>query len=409
MIPAPNRVILGDCIEVMRGWDADIITTVITDPPYHLTQVSRKGSPLGEKGFMGKTWDGGDVAFRKETWEAVLRVVKPGGILLAFGGTRTFHRLTCAIEDAGWEIRDCLMFLHGQGFPKSHDISRALDRKAGASRPVVKETVSGGYKRLMMHNKEQGFRPDDYYPEGNKFTSNEPITDMAKIWDGYGTALKPAFEPIILAMKPLDGTFVDNAIKHETSGLNIDGGRIGGRWPANLILNEEAAVMLDAKSGGLKSGEGCVRRQEGKFLEHGGLGHPGDVQTTYGDMGGASRFFFVAKASTAEKNLGLENMPAETVDDGRSKKIDNPYLRGETERFNVHPTTKPLTLMKYLCELTKMPTGGIVLDPFLGSGTTAVACEELGRSWLGIEMDPAYVEIARKRIAVEQAQVKLKL
>jgi len=244
----------GNSLRVLPLLEPERFTACVCDPPYHLTQASRKGSPrtndpgtpfgrtrLGSKGFMGKTWDGGDVAFRPEFWAEVLRVLKPGAMLLAFGGTRTFHRLTCAIEDAGFEVRDCLMWLYGSGFPKSLDISKALDRAADAA--------------------------------------------AAKRWNGWGSSLKPAWEPIVLAMRPLDGTFARNARRHGVAGMNIDASRIGvgqggcrdgektaekryadrgsanfaptpgprggdakGRWPANLLLDERAGEMLDRQS-----------------------------------------------------------------------------------------------------------------------------------------------------------------
>jgi DNA modification methylase len=379
------KVIEGDCRDV--SFPPNYFDTLITDPPYGLE-------------FMGKDWDRGipGVPF----WKKFLRWCKPGAFALVFGGTRTYHRLACAIEDAGWEIRDCMMWIYGSGFPKSLDISKAIDKAAGKKREVIKQTKSGGYKRLMITNKEGGFRPDDYYPEGNKFTTKEAITDLAQLWNGWGTALKPAWEPIIVAMKPLDGTFAHNAEKYGVAGLWIDGGRINyqseqdkklgqsarpsltkdtmfpiggfdrsersniqGRWPANLILDDQAGAMLDEQSKG------------------------------------ASRFFYCAKASKKERNVGLDCEP-QITDDGREKKIDNPYLRGKTLRQNNHPTVKPLSVMKYLCKLTKTPAGGHVLDPFGGSGTTALACMNTGRDCTIIEKEPEYCEIIRGRISANE-------
>lgn len=202
-------------------------TSCVTDPPYHLTQGK------GTNGFMGKTWDGGDIAFRPEFWAEVLRVLKPGAFLLAFGGSRTFHRLTCAIEDAGFEIRDCIMWLYGQGFPKSHDISKAIDKAAGAEREVVRvpanecrnqkatgggrNGASGATRPWIEKAMEVGFHEKD---------GNVPITPLAKLFDGYGTALKPSFETIVVAMKSLDGTFAQNAQRHGVAGINVDGSRV---------------------------------------------------------------------------------------------------------------------------------------------------------------------------------------
>lgn len=359
----------GDCREVMAEFSASSIDSIITDPPYHLTQVSRGGSPrlndpatpfgrtrLGERGFMGQTWDGGDVAFTAELWAAVLRVAKPGAMLLSFGGTRTYHRLATAIEEAGFELRDCLSWLYGTGFPKSLDISKALDKS--------------------------------------------PASEHAKTWSGWGTALKPAWEPILLAMKPLDGTFAENARAHGVAGLSIDAGRIpgvvpittqgassqiygggkglcpkgkqestpseAGRWPANLLLDEEAAKALDAQSGERKSGSRRAGVRKGLGC-HGAYGDGGPA--IEGSAGGASRFFYVAKASKAERG-----------------------------KLNNHPTVKPLALLGYLCRLTATPAGGTILDPFLGSGTTLLAARMAGRPAIGVELDEKYCEIAARRL-----------
>lgn len=405
----------GDCLDVMRGFDPGLIDSIITDPPYGLS-------------FMGKGWDHGVPGV--PYWAEMLRVAKPGAMLLAFGGTRTFHRLTCAIEDAGWEIRDCLMWLYGSGFPKSMDISKAIDKAAGAEREVVGKSnrhVSG-----KPEQRTEGLCGSSTFQEtvGMGMYVTAPATDPAKLWDGWGTALKPAWEPIILAMKPLDGTFSANAQTHGVAGLNIDGCRIPttdklggghstsgqqmgegwsrpwmsdpqavaanaarsqasvakseelGRWPANVILDEEAGAALDTQTGVLKSGSNCIRRKEGYFgagdSKHGGLGQAGDVQKTYGDSGGASRFFYCAKAGKKEK--------------------------GED---NTHPTVKPLAVMEYLCTLTKTPTGGIVLDPFAGSGTTLLAARNTGRPFIGIEKEADYITIINKRLANENTNLSV--
>lgn len=357
---------------------------------------------------MGKSWDGGDVAFQCDTWKEVARVCKPGAILLAFGGTRTFHRLACAIEDAGWEIRDTICWLYGSGFPKSLDISKAIDNSAGVERKVVGASGNGRPNRAgkFSHSLAQP------QTEGGSITA--PATDSAKLWNGWGTALKPAWEPIIVAMKPLDGTFSENAQKHGIAGLNIDGARIhspgseardytvkrlkpgatlnktGGNWrpedgeeyrgttkagrfPANLILDEVAAEMLDEQSGDLQSG--LMNPGQPRNASMGKGGYMGDfpdtctLTGTYGDSGGASRFFYTAKASRSERGEG-----------------------------NDHPTVKPLDLMKYLCKLTSTPTGGKILDPFAGSGTTLVAVREMGRTCVGIELEESHCKIVIERL-----------
>ena len=387
----------AECLSVLGQFPDNCVDTVITDPPYALV----KGN--SEAGFMGKKWDA--ALPNIDIWKECLRIIKPGGILLSFGGTRTFHRLTCNIEDAGFEIRDCVMWLYGQGFPKSKDISAAIDKKLGAERKVVRVTKSEGYNAIGNAMVEQGCRGEEHFVDReNRFRSQESITDEAKLWDGYGTGLKPAWEPILVAMKPCEGTFAENALKHGAAGLNIDGCRVLyiseedklaggrdkpttstkgmyggsayfgskttaehapaddlGRWPANVVLDEEAARLLD--------------EQNNKV----------------------SRFFYAAKASTSEKNEGLDCKET-TVDEGRHVPIDKPYLRGKTLRKNTHPTCKPLALLEWLCNLTKTPKGGIVLDPFLGSGTTALAAKNTGRMFVGIEKEKEYFEIAIKRI-----------
>jgi site-specific DNA-methyltransferase (adenine-specific) len=322
--------------------------------------------------------------------------------------------MTCAIEDAGFEIRDCIQWLYGSGFPKSHDISKAIDKKLGAEREVVEvrkrsgnpvNTFGGG---TLNHRPYQDRQREQYGHLVDIITA--PATPEAKQWEGWGTALKPANEPIVLARKPLsEKTIAENVMKWGTGGLNIEGCRIPtednlnggrysdnkgeitcnvyspainkrsksdykqptGRFPANIILDEEAAAMLD-------------EQQEG-----------------------ASRFFYCAKASKKERNMGLEDIEPTTVDDGRNKPIDNPFLRGKTLRQNTHPTVKPVKLMEYLITLIT-PPNGIVLDPFLGSGTTALAALNLGRFFIGIELNEEYVEMARRRVASHTAQQELK-
>jgi len=423
----------GDCLDILPTLAANSVDTIITDPPYGLS-------------FMGKDWDHGvpGVAF----WAEALRVAKPGAMLLAFGGTRTFHRLTCAIEDAGWEVRDCLMWLYGSGFPKSLDISKAIDKAAGAEREIV------GRKTGRSASPVSDMRGGKMHAGGTKAGSFDasaitaPATSAAQQWHGWGTALKPAWEPIILAMKPLDGTFAENAQRWGVAGINVDGGRIEtddvirsshnvtiggngiygggkpaktgalpgqGRWPANLLLDEAAARALDAQSGerpsgGKKGGYGPGAADGGMWSQSG----PRPCGLTHGDTGGASRFFYVAKASRAERNAGLEGMEAKPA--GALKSGDggwrNEENRGRKPRHeeqltaqNHHPTVKPIALMRYLCKLTATPTGGVVLDPFMGSGTTGIAALQEGRDFIGIEREAEYVEIARRRI--EAAELPL--
>ena len=384
----------GDLCSVLPTLEADLVDACITDPPYEL-------------GFMGKAWDGTGIAYRPAMWAAVLRVLKPGAYLVAFGGTRTSHRMVCAIEDAGFEIRDTLCWLYGSGFPKSLDVSKAIDKAAGVSREVL--GVNRYAVKRTGHDKEGVLSSRG--PGLGGLASAEmtaPSTDAAKQWDGWGTALKPAYEPIVLARKPFKGSVADNVLQHGTGGLNIDGCRIAGdvpvttqgassriygggrgfaptgrqpnnpnnfgRWPANVVLDDEAAAMLDEQSGERASGGTPKVRTADKFRNTYGAFKGAAVEDGIGgSIGGASRFFYTAKPSREERELGIY--------DGR----------------NGHPTVKPLALMRWLVRLVT-PPDGIVLDPFLGSGTTAMACRAEGRRFIGIEREAEYVEIAKRRI-----------
>lgn len=395
---------------------------VVTDPPYEL-------------GFMGKAWDATGVAYDPETWAECLRVLKPGGHLLAFGATRTFHGIATAIERAGFEIRDCLSWLYGSGFPKSLDVSKAIDKTAGAEREVVARettrfTATG---RNQRYGKLDGFETDANGYEVRERTA--PATSDAEKWDGWGTALKPAWEPIILARKPLEGTVAANVLKHGTGALNIDGCRVGmreerdlnratsigyggsepqgvvqdggeGRWPANLALDPEAAAMLDAQTPDLKEGFSVNRNRDGEAHSGNTILGARNADTRdvgYGDHGGASRFFYVAKPSSAERNAGLDGFDvasAGEVAGGReegSAGLSNPRAGTRSARANVHPTVKPIDLMRWLVRLVT-PPGGIVLDPFTGSGTTGCAAVLEGFNFIGCELSDEYADIADARI-----------
>ena len=490
---------LGDCVEVMRGMDANSVDSIVTDPPYGLE-------------FMGKEWDRlwNDKAFgadnhlptdengvstglsrwsiarpqykagaEAEAWHfawasEALRVAKPGALLLAFGGTRTWHRLACAIEDAGWEIRDTVCWLYGSGFPKSHDISKAIDKAAGAEREVVGPKMRPDGKAVIdarrngFDGQHEGYdRPWKHDREAVELQASitAPATPLASLWSGWGTALKPAFEPVIVAMKPLDGTFAQNAERHGVAGLWVDGSRIeaapgdvmgnwdkwrednegmipnnttyaiahnpkaftvqprckpSGRWPANVILDEDAAALLDEQSGEREPGRPQNRYTGGdKFAHKYNHGLPlrtgWDVSPSYTDTGGASRFFYCAKASRSEREAGLEGMEEtrfEVANHGMTLERwpDGTLRERVTERqtaSNVHPCVKPLALMRYLVRLCKTPTGGLVLDPFMGSGTTGCAAVLEGRDFIGIEKDAGYMAIAQRRIDAAQMQGRL--
>ena len=411
IFPEPNVELLqGDCLEVMRGLEGNSIDCIVTDPPYALE-------------FMGKGWD--KVLPSVEVWEECLRVAKPGAMLLAFGGTRTYHRLTCAIEDAGWEIRDCVMWVYGSGFPKSHNISKAIDKMKGTEK-IIGKGKAGKTALGQSSSWNKTYNPHEY-------NITEPNCPEAKKYDGYGTALKPAYEPIVLAMKPLDGTFAENVLKWGVGGLNIDGCRVEikdeqvprlnkayirkgsnnfgggkdkrqgsitghesqGRWPANVIHDgseEVVSLFPDTKSGKMK--EGTKRNSKPLFGSE-----KDNIHETIGDSGSAARFFYCAKASKAERNMGCEGLPlGEPPASARSKSAPGRKNPLGKPRQNFHPTVKPLKLMEYLVKLVTPPCEGTVLDPYMGSGTTGIACKNLNYNFIGIEKDPDYCEIARKRI-----------
>jgi DNA modification methylase len=385
-----NQVVLAELLAA-----GTLVDAVLTDPPYGIS-------------FMGKQWDY-DVP-TLEFWRLVYQVLKPGGHVLSFGGARTYHRMVCNLEDAGFEIRDQILWLYGSGFPKSLDVSKAIDKSAGAEREIV---GSGPYATRRPRDGRQGITfADDAYirPAGHQITA--PVTDAAKAWHGWGSALKPAHEPIVLARKPFRGTLAENIVANGAGALNIDGCRVGtgedldpkdyddtrrtsakfngilnngkpyaggkrigavpaGRWPANLILDEDAAALLDQQSGRLVSGANPTRR--GSDLDrssYSGFGGQTECSAPRGlDAGGASRFFYTAKAPNHERN------------------------------GSKHPTVKPLSLLRYLVRLVT-PPGGIVLDPYAGTGTTGDAAMLEGFRSILIEREPAYVADIRKRLSV---------
>jgi site-specific DNA-methyltransferase (adenine-specific) len=410
----------GDCREVMATLDAESVDAIVSDPPYGLS-------------FMGKGWDHGVPGV--EFWTEALRVAKPGAHLLAFGGTRTYHRLACAIEDAGWEIRDCVMWVYGSGFPKSHDVSKAIDKAAGAEREKRWKPVTPGSSVGTLEP-----RPwlDEARRNGGCFVDGDaPATNAARQWSGWGTALKPAYEPVIVARKPLVGTVAENVLTHGTGAINVDGCRVGanggtrrdgkgsepndsgwenmrghgvatinaGRWPANLIHDgSEEVVGLFPVTGPAKAGR---RNPNGKkntnaFGDYGALP---DAVGGYDDNGGsAARFFYCAKASKADRDEGCEGLPTIRVkmNNGNDAAGDPVSDRFTKMARNHHPTVKPTDLMRYLCRLVT-PPGGVVLDPFTGSGSTGKAATLEGFRFIGIEREAEYVEIAKARIAAVDA------
>jgi site-specific DNA-methyltransferase (adenine-specific) len=388
------RVEHGDCLDVMRGMPDNSIDAVVTDPPYGLS-------------FMGKRWDYDVPAV--EVWAECLRLLKPGGHLLAFAGTRTQHRMAVRIEDAGFEIRDMIAWVYGSGFPKSHDVSKAIDREAGETRGrsvVRSKSVSTCYAQDEWTRLNAGTVLDP-----------EPITAAASKWVGWGTALKPAMEPITVARKPLGGTVAENVLEHGTGGLNVDGCRVGrgtddvSGWSHTGSKASENRAM----SGGNYARD-AKPDAEGRWPAN--LIHDGSEEAT-GLLGDAARFFYCPKASKADRDEGCEGMEerdradqsawvrkcnvcGDTFCDPKTSKPhcghDDFSFVSPSPRRNHHPTVKPTELMRYLCRLVT-PPNGIVLDPFTGSGSTGKAAVLEGFQFIGIEREAEYVDLARARIA----------
>jgi len=389
------QILLGNNLDVLPTLPDNSVDSIVTDPPYEL-------------GFMGKKWDSSGIAYSVELWQQCLRVLKPGGHLLAFSGSRTYHRMVVAIEDAGFEIRDMISWISNKTFPKSQNIAKAIDKQA-----KVRDHVAKG---------------------------------LAQQWDGWGTGLKPTVEPIVMARKPVEGTVANNVLTYGTGGLNIDGSRIGtetititngkgfagsfdggvnnnggnthtGRWPANIIIDEDTAELLDEQSGQSKSGQNKeVKGTGGIWQKSSGL----PVGPEYGDSGGASRFFYVAKASKRDRNEGLEDLDESVAGsyDGNitntNRKIGASPDKPNQPAKNFHPTVKPTSLMEYLIKLVT-PPNGTVLDPFTGSGSTGKAAILQGFDFIGIELTEEYLPIIQGRlkyaeqlVAEAEEQEKLK-
>lgn len=344
----------GDCLEVLKTIPENSIDTCITDPPYELS-------------FMGNKWDGSGISFQKETWEEVFRVLKPGATIMVFGGTRTFHRIAVAIEDAGFILRDVFMWLHGQGFPKSYNVAKAISafEKVGTSQPQAlrKARMGDEYKPTGQVD----YRKGRMFGNIEEDTFEDELTPTARQWQGFGTQLKPSYEPIIVAMKPTDGTFANNAIKWGVSGYWIDGGRIQGE-PVPINKLEQWSGFGQKEKPDYEQEINTKGRHPSNVL------HDGSNEVLNLLPEGADRFFYCAKASKKEKSYPVKNN---------------------------HPTVKPLELIKYLVRLTRTPTGGTVIDPFMGSGTCGVASVIEDRDFIGIDMDENYVSIAKQRIEHE--------
>jgi site-specific DNA-methyltransferase (adenine-specific) len=396
---------LGDCLEAMRVMPDASVDSIVTDPPYGLS-------------FMGKKWDY-DVP-SSEIWAECLRVLKPGGHLLAFAGTRTQHRMAVRIEDAGFEIRDMIAWVYGSGFPKSLDVSKAIDKAAGAEREVIGDKMRPDGKTVLSARSaidpagegwDRPWRHDPARTEAQgKLTA--PATDAARQWQGWGTALKPALEPITVARKPLVGTVAANVLVHGTGALNIDGCRVGdfqNTTPSGVDRRNAKLSEMGYRPGEYQMGEKVPDTPPGRWpanLIHDGS-EPADL------LGEAARFFYCAKASKSDRDEGLEGFEAKPANSAYGDGL-NTATKVRTEeqaesgvsrdlRRNSHPTVKPTELMRYLCRLVT-PPGGVVLDPFMGSGSTGKAAVGEGFRFVGCEMSPEYMAIAKVRIqrALEQ-------
>lgn len=487
------RLLNGDCLVKLKELDENSVDSIVTDPPYEL-------------GFMGKGWDSSGIAFNVDVWKECLRVLKPGGHILAFGGTRTYHRMTVAIEDAGFEIRDCIAWMYGSGFPKSHNVGNAIDKLNGAGNRG--HAISSGNR----------FHPTtgEARPNGEKLDKYEARTEQGKGWEGWGTALKPAFEPVVMGRKPFKGTVAQNVLENGVGGLNIDGCRVSyqseadekssipgslnsnqknsmfgvgeghehntlGRFPANVILECTCDKVIEGEKGEIKYSSGSRDNLDlthpwgYKDIQRTNYTDTGNIHTdpncpcyildqqsgtktsikrgskynknydttnsitgltppttaysdnnTYGDTGGASRFFYCPKTSKTDRNEGLEHLedkqrPGQTDKGNYSSSVyckdcgkthngtndhsncsdDVEYRPSTTTTKNIHPTVKPTDLMSYLIRLVT-PKGGVVLDPFMGSGSTGKGAVREGMDFIGIEREEEYYQIAQSRIEWEQ-------
>lgn len=443
------KLLLGNCLDRLKELDDNSVDSIVTDPPYGLS-------------FMGKKWDY-DVP-SQEIWEECMRVLKPGGHLLSFTGSRTYHRMAVRIEDAGFEIRDQIMWIYGSGFPKSHNIGKAVDKLQGNEREVVGKKIDlssgkpmsarqakAGNGKNINEGWDRPWRADDKHCEDMTL-----LTKGTSEWEGWGTALKPAHEPIVMARKPLsEKTVAENVLKWGTGGINIDDSRIEtdetitnhsrsaessvskgkygdsseqkthqtdgqtlGRFPANLIFDEEAGKLLDEQSGTSKSTGGSGEKSKG------GLGkqiygkYKNETHATnaggLGDSGGASRFFYCPKTSKRDRNEGLDHLDGKQIGTYNAHSSDLKNYGGSSlgaasmsgnnkmpqPKRNFHPTVKPTDLMLYLIRLIT-PNGGTTLDPFMGSGSTGKAAVRGGFDFIGMEMETDYMEIAKARIQYE--------
>lgn len=434
----------GNMLDMLEAIQPNSIDSIITDPPYGLTSITKRfGSENSApnvygkdgsfarltKGFMGKAWDGSGIEYNVEAWRKCYQVLKHGGYLLAFGGTRTFHRIACAIEDAGFEIRDTIMWLYGSGFPKSMNIGLAIDKKNGVESEIIGEA---DFLDIRSSNYENN--------DGTRIIVQQKQAQNE--WDGWGTALKPAYEPVIVARKPCEGSCVDNVMRYGTGAINIDECRVGdevhsvnvndftnqhgnkfgngepiakmgekevrGRYPSNVILTYDE-TDFDEVCGGMPDNKGEIGRAgRASAGDYNASSYKVGVVTDYGikDGGSAARYFYCAKASKRDRDEGLDAFVEQRTTDGslRCNEEFAPNIRAVSSLHrNTHPTVKPTDLMQYLVRLVT-PKGGTILDPFNGSGSTGKAAmyensdRNAGYKYIGIELTAEYLPIADARI-----------
>jgi DNA modification methylase len=445
-----GKLYVGDNLEHIRKLPDNSVDAVVTDPPYGLGKepdpravlrdwLVKKEFRAGGSGFMGREWD----AFVPSPvlWMECYRVLKPGGHLLSFAGTRTYDWVVMGLRLAGFEIRDQIMWIFGSGFPKSLNVSKAIDRAAGAERKIVgtydpRSKFDGKDRKSKAISERwrqyEGRDDEEDRMDWSSAPITAPATQAARQWDGWHTALKPAHEPVVLARKPLDGTVADNVQAHGTGAINVDGCRVGtvknvpasprrakqgtaygdlskcppdssgGRWPANIMHDGSAEVLAGFPMTGKSSG-GRIGSAGGGAVDYAGSsfvkGDPG-----FGDTGSAARFFYSPKASRAEREAGLESLSKSVIDPSReqgSAGRDNPRAgagRNGEARANIHPTVKPLNLMRYMVKMVT-PPGGTVLDPYAGSGTTLIAAQVEGFRWIGMELETNHAVIAYSRVS----------
>jgi DNA modification methylase len=503
----PYTIHNGNSLEVLKGLEENSIDSIVTDPPYEL-------------GFMNKKWDSTGIAYNVELWKECLRVLKPGGHLLAFSGSRTYHRMAVAIEDAGFEIRDQIMWVYGSGFPKSLDISKAIDKRGGKlvswfgpwfrqwriennitqkdvavlfpsknggmtgcvanwelglNMPtieqfnLIKETFNLPFdsmediEREIIGKKTAGMGTGKTFgmlqSEGDNINANKvisitaPATEEAKEWEGWGTQIKPAHEPICLARKPLIGTVAENVLEWGTGGINIGGCRVGtednlnggayakegnrkesqslnsggmnatgktvghdfiqpsGRFPANFIHDGSDEVVGLFPNAGSGNNTGAYNYNGREYNNKETSMFNGDkpvAPSNYNDSGSAARFFYCAKASKRDRDEGLDGFAlGDPPASARRKPAEGRKNALGLPRANHHPTVKPTDLMQYLCRLIT-PPNGLIIDPFMGSGSTGKAAMYEGFRFIGIDLDPEYCKIAEARIefALNKSNVK---